>query len=158
MFSVEQFVLPFISAILIAGITSWITVRLSLRQFYSQRWWEQKAEAYKRIVEALYHVKNNLQILLNAEETGAEIQKDRKDDLSLRSRESYEEIYKAEGVGAFIISKRASQILTELRGDLSQEKLERSWYEYLDGSLFAVNKCLNDIRDEAKRDLRIKNK
>jgi hypothetical protein len=151
----EQISQSVLSAILIAAITSWITVRLALRQFYSQKWWERKADAYTRIMEALYHVKNNLQTLLNAEETGSQIPEDRREELGLRSRESYQEIYKAEGIGAFIISEKASEILSELSQNLNKAKRERSWYEYLDENLFAINNCLEDLRYEAKRDLKI---
>jgi hypothetical protein len=151
----EQFGQTILSAIIIAAITSWITVRLTLKQFYSQRWWERKAEAYTRIIEALYHVKNNLQRLLDATERGTEIQEDRRKELAFKSSESYEEIYKAEGIGAFVISKSASRILTELRSNLEKEKSVPSWYTYLDESLFYVNECLKELRIEAKRDLKI---
>lgn len=42
-----------VPSIIIAIITSVVTVRLSLKQFYSQKWWEKKAEAYTNIIESL---------------------------------------------------------------------------------------------------------
>ena len=39
--------------ILVAIITSVVTVRLSVRAFSSQRWWERKADAYSSIINAL---------------------------------------------------------------------------------------------------------
>src|SRR6266536_1374619 len=40
--------------LVIAVVTAIITVRLALRRFYSERWWERKAQAYSDILEALY--------------------------------------------------------------------------------------------------------
>jgi hypothetical protein len=40
---------------LIVGIcTAIFSVRLALRRFHAERWWERKAEAYSQIEEALY--------------------------------------------------------------------------------------------------------
>jgi len=44
--------LSIFTAIVIAAISSWITVQLSLRKFRAERWWERKAEAYSKIIEA----------------------------------------------------------------------------------------------------------
>ena len=35
---------------IIAIVASYITVQLSLRPFYSEKWWEKKAEAYAAIL------------------------------------------------------------------------------------------------------------
>ena len=45
------------TGVVIAAISSWITVQLSLRRFRTERWWERKAEAYERIIGALHDSK-----------------------------------------------------------------------------------------------------
>ena len=59
------------SGIVIAAFTSWISVQFAIQQFYSQKWWERKADVYASIMEALYHVKHNLETEMSAEEFGA---------------------------------------------------------------------------------------
>jgi len=41
------------TGLFVAIVTPVITVRLSLKSFVSQRWWERKAEAYSQIMEQL---------------------------------------------------------------------------------------------------------
>lgn len=51
------FILNLILPIFIAVVTAWFTVRFSLKQFYSQKWWEKRWEAYVTIIECLHHMK-----------------------------------------------------------------------------------------------------
>ena len=53
-----EIVLTLITGIGIAAASSWITVRLSIKQFRSQRLWEKKVETYQRIIEAFHKSKN----------------------------------------------------------------------------------------------------
>ena len=46
----SEIVLTLLTGIGIASASSWITVRLSIRQFRSQRLWEKKVETYQRII------------------------------------------------------------------------------------------------------------
>jgi hypothetical protein len=39
----------------VAVLTAIITVQLSFRRFQAERWWDRKADAYSRIIEALHH-------------------------------------------------------------------------------------------------------
>jgi hypothetical protein len=50
-------VLALSTGILIAAVSAWITVQLSLRRFRTERWWERKVEAYERIIGALHDAK-----------------------------------------------------------------------------------------------------
>jgi hypothetical protein len=49
-----KYLLEIIGALFIAATSSWITVRLSLRQFYTQQWWERKASAYERVMKGFH--------------------------------------------------------------------------------------------------------
>ena len=42
-----------VPSMIVSIFTAYVTVRLSMRQFYSQRWWEKRAEAYSQIIEHL---------------------------------------------------------------------------------------------------------
>jgi len=93
----QQTLLSILAGLIIAFFTSLITVRLALKQFFSERWWERKADAYSKIVEALYHIRHELQADLDAEIVGATISEERKKELQEEAKKGYEELDKAEG-------------------------------------------------------------
>jgi hypothetical protein len=55
------YVLQFLITLFVAVVTANITVRLSLKQFYEQKWWERKMEAYSAIIDSLHHMKRCLE-------------------------------------------------------------------------------------------------
>jgi len=62
---VEILVNNILPGLIIAVATSWVTVRLSLRRFRTERWWERKADAYSDLLEKLvdaYGVAKRLQL------------------------------------------------------------------------------------------------
>ena len=149
-----QTILSILAAILISAITSWITVRLSLKQFYSQKWWERKADAYSTIIEALYHVKNNTERFIDIEMGRLILTEKEKQTLIETSRKGYEEIYKAESIGAFVVSEEVIQSLTKLRKKIEGIEVRGiSIIDDLSDTLSAVNDCLKEIRICAKQEL-----
>ena len=59
------------TGLVLAIVTSFVTVRLSLKSFVSQRWWERKAEAYSKIMEQLSDCELYESTLLDKIEKGA---------------------------------------------------------------------------------------
>ncbi|PAP78020.1 hypothetical protein BSZ37_17020 [Rubrivirga marina] len=60
------------SGLAVAMVTSLVTVRLSIQRFYTERWWERKADYYTDLVEAMEHVRRWLAMNLEcARERGA---------------------------------------------------------------------------------------
>ena len=47
-----------IQPIFISVLVAIITVKLSLKKFRSEKWWEKKVEVYSKIIDALHHLKN----------------------------------------------------------------------------------------------------
>ncbi|MDZ7643245.1 MAG: hypothetical protein U5K76_02805 [Woeseiaceae bacterium] len=109
---------PFIAVIVgivIAGTSSWITVKLSLKQFRTERWWERKADAYSAIIEALHDAKSFADLHLDAEYAGKEIDDEKGAEVRARSLNAQNQILKTMDVGAFIVSERAIGKLKNLR-------------------------------------------
>ena len=52
-----EIVLTIISGVAIAGLSSWITVQLSQRQFRTEKWWEMKATAYSNLLGTIHDAK-----------------------------------------------------------------------------------------------------
>jgi hypothetical protein len=156
--SITQTILSILAGILISAFTSVITVRLALNQFYSQKWWERKANAYSAIIEALYHVQNDLGSTFDDAIGEINLSEERKKYLEEESRKGYAEIYKAENIGAFVISKEAAECLTRLRKRLDnyEDHVSKTWEENINNDFIAVRDCLEEFRIHAKRDLHVK--
>jgi hypothetical protein len=91
-------------SLVVAVFTAIFTVRLSLRRFRAERWWERKADAYSRIVEALHNAMEYCEAMSDESLTRVEISAGRKAQLIQDYRQATLELRKATGVGAYIIS------------------------------------------------------
>jgi hypothetical protein len=100
------------TGILIAAVSSWITVQLSLRRFRSERWWERRAAAYERVIEALHDLKVFADNHLEAEYKGREFPEEEDKELRARSKAAHEEVAKTIDIGAFLLSDEALTSVT----------------------------------------------
>ena len=53
----DKVFITILTGIFIAGITSLITVHLSINKFRTEKWWERKADAYTQLLDALHNAK-----------------------------------------------------------------------------------------------------
>ena len=93
--------------IIIAIVTSIITVWLALKRFRSERWWERKADAYSTIVKSLHHMKIYCEETIEELESHKDMSEEDSKVLYAKFKEAIEEIAKAKDVGSFIISNEA---------------------------------------------------
>ena len=71
--NVLQIIIP---GLIISIVTAVLTVRLSVKQFTSQRWWEKKAEAYSKIIENLSNLQFCFEEWLSDEYNEKELRKE----------------------------------------------------------------------------------
>lgn len=45
-----------IPSLFVSVLTAFVTVKLSTKQFFSQKWWKKNAEAYSKIIEGLSYL------------------------------------------------------------------------------------------------------
>lgn len=141
---------------LVVGVcTAVITVRLSLRRFHAERWWERKADAYSRIVEALHSAMEYWSARSHEDMTGDQIGEEREKRLSEDYDRAARELSKATGVGAYIISKEVADSLERLQKRPRLEPKDCAWFEIYDAEYVAHKKALTEVRELAKRDLRV---
>ena len=100
----KDWVLPLLAAV----IVSFITARLSLRQFRSQRWWERQAEAYSSIMEKLTLLQYLLGLWYDDALAVGRIPEAGRDELNRRFAEAREGIIRAAAAGSYIISVTAA--------------------------------------------------
>ena len=143
-----------IVGIIVAAVSSWITVQLSLRKFRTEKWWELKAEAYSKIIGALHNSKAFADEHLNAHNRGYKISEEKEKEVRRRANEAKEKISKAVDIGAFLLSERALARLKQYQKD-AQAGAE-DWYKSLEKDWEVSHKCLKDIIEIAKIDLQTK--
>jgi len=126
-------------------------------QEISSRWWERKATAYGNIINSLVDMTNSLGIWLESE-LPFDRELDQDEDVTPYIkvyRESRGRIEKAEIEGAYIISENAALALKKLLKELNVEYENVQFWETLNNRYAASRDCLQIIRDEAHKDLRI---
>jgi len=148
--------LNLLTGIVIATVSAWITVQLSLRRFRAEKWWERKADAYSKVIEALHNSKTSADHFLVAEIRGLKLPEDRDEEMRSRMRAAKDEILKAMDVGSFVLSKEALDRLRQYKRDTDEALKQNSLFEYLETNVTAAERCLNDIIEISKRDLRTK--
>lgn len=126
----------------IAAVSLWITVQLSLRRFRSEKWRERKTEAYERIIEALHHSKAFADAHLEAGYEGRDVSDQRDKLLRERSRQAHLEIEKAADIGAFILSDEAQERLKRYHAEAKDATNAPHWDTFLEGCLSATDPCL----------------
>lgn len=147
-----------ISGLIVAVVTSFLTVRLSLRRFYSERWWERKADAYTDIIEALHAKLEFLDSYFSVMHDGEKLSEADIDRLRAANREADQKINKLIRIGTFVISEEVATLLEYYQAD--QAKLKRDVYEADEGAWFGheqklTDRCLVKVRDAAMRDLKV---
>ncbi len=151
-----QILKPILIGILIAAVSSWITVQLSMRRFRAEWFWKMKADAYSAVIEALHNSKSFYIAHMSSYEQLGELSKERDHELGLRARQGKDAIQKAIDMGSFLLSRKALDRLAQYMKESDAVSHEQDWYSYLDEHLAATLSCLKDIVPIAKKDLMMK--
>ena len=134
---------------LIVSFAAYVTIK----QFYSQRWWEKKAEAYSHIIEHLSYLQYYFGEFLNE---GIGIRKLGEKDterLSEGYQKARESIAKAAAIGAYIVSDDTATALVKLLRELEEEDPRGNWLDDIDRCYGSVKECITKIREYARVDL-----
>ncbi len=147
----------FLSGLIVAVVTSIVTVRLALRRFYSEKWWERKANAYAAIMESMHHVREHADTHL-AFETRAQLPMPTEGEEKLKREleEAIADLRKHRDVGSFLISDEAVAVLNALFQEFDKSAeigRERTFFEYLDYRVGALDRSLEEMRCVARKDL-----
>lgn len=142
-----------IPALAVSIITAYVTVRLSLKRFYSQRWWDKKAEAYSQILEQLSYLKYYYDEWLDELQAGITIGTDHKKRLSVGYQQSKESITRAAAVGEFIVSETTTQALSKLLSEIFWHHFEEDFNAAVQKSYDAVAECIRIVKGDAKEAL-----
>ena len=143
-----------VPALIVSIVTAHVTVKLAMKQFYSQRWWEQKAAVYSHIIEHLSYLQYYFGEWSD-EGVGTKKLGDKDKERLLEGyRRAKESITKAAAIGAYIVSDDTATAIAKLLSELErEEKPEGNWYADIDRWYGSVKECITKIREYAKADL-----
>lgn len=140
----------------IAIFTSILTVRLAIRRFHEEKWWEKKQETYSNLLEALHHLKNYAAEHYEGQMNPDHITDEKRDELTKDWKRFSRELGKLRDLASFQLSNEAVAILDEYERKKVESQKSENIFDWIDGDLAAVSECLEKLKKEAKRDLRVK--
>lgn len=148
-----------LTAALLAFVASGIATAVAaynarFRKFAQQRWWERKADAYTRIIEALADLVYYHETHLLAAEERVTLSAERKADIGEFWRRGNAEVRRATAVGAFLISPDAEAALRRMWEEDGRGVPFNDWYGAVESSYDAARTCLRQVVAAAKADLR----
>lgn len=106
------------SSIVVAIVTSMLTVRLALRRFYSEKWWERKSAAYMAIIEGLHHIREHADTNLVFSLRGKDLPPEGEKELTQELQEAMAQLRKHRDLGSFVVSDVAISLLNQLFSEL----------------------------------------
>jgi len=151
---VQEAAVNIVVGLVIATVSSLITVQLSFRRFRLERLWDRKAMAYERVIEALQHSKAFSNAHITASIFRTELSEEKDQDLRQRAKHARLEIERATDMGSFLLSDRAKERLLRYAREVQAAADTHDWFEYLTADLAATKSCLSDLIKIAKGELR----
>lgn len=134
---------------LIAGLFSSVLANKDYRQ---RKWWELRVAAYQNAIEALSDLVYYYDKHYNAEVEYRELPKEFKEKLDAYWEQAFPKIRKFADSGAFLFSEEANSALREL---IKNDNTD-CYIEHLDTNLAKARKCLAQLVEYSKVDLKLK--
>jgi hypothetical protein len=144
-----------IVAAITAVITAPLTVWLSLRRFYSEKWWERKLTAYLTVIEALHHLSVPFDRAIEAAIENRELGEDEKSKLWAKHVEAEAEILKHLDMGELLMSTDSVQLLRKMLRSLDEARAKTDHTDYLTTNQRAIWECLTELKPIAMTDLNV---
>ena len=148
-------IIGILSSVVVAVLTSFLTVHFALKRFYAEKAWERKNSAYTAIIESLHHVHNHADTNLSFVLRNADLPESGDKTLTENLQNAMAELRKQLDIGNFVIADDAVKAMDELMSGLEDSTHAVCWQDHLEIKLAAVNKCLACMRKIARRDLSI---
>jgi hypothetical protein len=140
-------------AAIVVGLFGLLTLWLGLGKFRSEKWWEKKASAYATAIEALHGMYDLSLARIESIEFSQEISDERLAKLQAANLSGLSEVRRGASIGAFVMSKRAALILSEVLKEF--DKLDApSSHEFHDTRAGILSDAIHKMTAEAKRDLK----
>jgi len=145
-----------VPGIIIAILTSILTVRLAIRRFHEEKWWEKKQEMYSRLLETLHYLKNYAAEHYEDQIDPDYLTDEKREELTKDWKKFSREFVKLRDLASFHLSNEAVAILDEYKKKKTEARKSEDIFDLIDKDLTAVSECLEELKKAAKRDLKVK--
>lgn len=136
----------------IAVIAAIVAVRFSLGSFYTQKWWEKRAELYSEILSDLAHMRRSALAYIDQME-GQTMTDNYRAEVQKHWTESNARVEQIRDMGAFVISKIMHEHLELLRAELNPPESTDHPYEQAGRELDALQKAIARVRTTVEKEL-----
>jgi hypothetical protein len=136
-------------------LSAWLTYVFAWRRFRTEKWWERRAAAYEKIMDALHSAKRfsdvHLERLMRG---GNEPPPEEVVKLREQSKEGHDYILRAIDTGLLILPDDALHRLNEYSKENASNNPD-NWHDYLNNDYGIIDRCIIDIAKIARKDLRV---
>jgi hypothetical protein len=146
----QSIVLPFAAA----GFGGWIAAQFALSRFRNERTWERRADAYSEIFGALHRAGEWFSQHQDALERGEKIPEERSQRMNKQYAEARVKMRRRIAAETWVLRADLEQRI-DLLEDTLNSRLFTSFDEMLDKGSAAVEAAINDLRQIARKDLKL---
>jgi len=144
--------------LIIALVLPFVSIRFALKQFYSQKWWEQKSAAYANIIEIVAEYKHLSDTLFEHYTSQGELREEAISEYYARRDRAVHELQKIRVKGQFIFPNSAIIVLNSFLASIESFDQKENWVGRFDDQSGKASDCITHLRKIALHDLKIKNK
>ena len=147
---------PFVSFVLslpASYFVAAVTVRMALRRYQSEKWFERRLDAYTQVIEALHKMKRCTGHRMEAEMKDEPIAGESEKLLLAEYASGLRELERLTDIGALVFSTDMVGLLDKLLVDLNKAYDEPTLFHYLNEQTGALSESLKSVRLIAIRDL-----
>lgn len=144
--------IPAVVALATALVTTWMI----LRGYYSQRWWEKKADTYQGIIEHLTFLKYDLLEMVDQHLGIKKPTLEKMEEMAKAHRQATRGIEQAAASGGFLITEEAAEVLRKLTREIGSGNFGNDLVGQLQSDLEAVSDALDSFKQTALKDLHVK--
>lgn len=142
-------------ALAFVGVASALfTTFVARKRFISERWWDRKADAYTRILEALVEMHRYQEAYYKDLTHEAELSKEREAELTTTLKTAWREVDNAIRLGAFVMSQEAHTVLTKWR-TAGHGVDPQDFFGLVEADYAATSECIKQMREIGRTDLQV---
>jgi hypothetical protein len=150
--AIAQVLLP---GMAIAVLSAWITVRLAIRRFHQERWWEKKESAYSSLLEVLHRFNRYASLHYDRQFMDQETSDEDKATLEAEWQKTNREYERLRDLASLHLSENAMSILDEY-DKRKREARNEDFFKWIEDDLAAATNCLEQLKRAAKEDLKVR--
>ena len=147
----QGMLIALVPALIVSIITAYLTSQWALRQFYSQKWWELKAEAYSDIVAELVSLQHYFGRWFESFVADKDLSEAAKEKLAKEAVQARDRLTRTVAAGTYLVSQDAVDALEQRLRSL--DKTHPNIVEEIDMHYAAVRECIAEVSRNAAKDL-----